>query len=154
MWHTLSGDSVADIAAAVRALCAGGGKTLHIGTDSKQRALNADYVTVIAVLDPGCGGRVLYRRQRAPRSRSLAEKLFREVNLSLEVAAHLQEQGIGSVTVHVDANSDAQHESSRFVGALSGMVVGHGFRVRIKPEAWCATHVADSIAKDEIHRAA
>ncbi|MBM3976676.1 MAG: hypothetical protein FJ299_06765 [Planctomycetes bacterium] len=154
MWQTLTGDDVPDIAAAVRALCAGGGKAIHIGTDSKQRALSADYVTVIAVLDPGFGGRILYRRERAPRSRSLAEKLFREVALSLEAAGLLQQQGLEAVTVHVDANGDSKHESSRFVGALSGMVVGHGFHVRIKPEAWCATHVADSIAKDEMHRAA
>jgi predicted RNase H-related nuclease YkuK (DUF458 family) len=154
MWSTLSGADIPDIVAAVRALCVGGGKTLHIGTDSKQRALSADYVTVIAVLDPGCGGRILYRRERTPRSRSLAEKLFREVALSLEIAAQLQSAGIDGLTVHVDANSDERHESSRFVAALSGMVVGHGFGVRVKPEAWCATHVADSLAKDEIHRAA
>jgi predicted RNase H-related nuclease YkuK (DUF458 family) len=27
------------------------------------------------------------------------------------------------------------------------MVVGYGFRVRLKPDSWCATHVADRLVK-------
>ena len=34
--------------------------------------------------------------------------------------------------VHVDANEDLRHRSSKYVQALSGMVVGHGFQVRVK----------------------
>ena len=56
--------------------------------------------------------------------------------------------------MHVDANEDLRHRSSKYVRALAGMVVGHGFQVRVKPDSWCATHVADYLVKGKHHRAA
>jgi predicted RNase H-related nuclease YkuK (DUF458 family) len=47
----------------------------------------------------------------------------------------------------MDANEDLRHRSSNYVQALAGMVVGYGFRVRLKPDSWCATHVADRLVK-------
>lgn len=154
MWRRFCGEPVGDIAREVRALMARGRCSLHVGTDSKQREPHADFVTVVAVLEPGWGGRIFYRHLRTPRSRSLAEKLFYEVELSLSVAAMLVEADLGPITVHVDANEDVRHESSRYVQSLSGMVRGYGFPVRVKPEAWCATHVADLFAKASHPRAA
>lgn len=127
---------------------------IHVGTDSKNRGFHTDFVTVIAVLDPGRGGRVFYLRERGPRMRSLAQRLFREAELSLVTAQVLAKGLIADVVVHVDANEDARHRSSKYAAALSGMVVGYGFRVMIKPNAWCATHVADYVVKEKHKKAA
>ena len=113
---------------------------------------NFDPVTV-AIL-PGSGGRVFYRRERTRATRSLAEKLFAEVAKSLDVAQTLSSFFTNEVIVHVDANVDERHRSSRYVQALAGMVVGYGYQVRVKPEAWCATHVADFVVKEKNQRAA
>ena len=121
---------------------------LHVGTDSKQRAYHCDYVTALAVLRPGSGGRVLYRRRRERRAPSLSHKLFLEAQLSLEVAQALDAAGFGPIVVHVDANDDLRHLSSKYAKALAGMVVGYGFQVRVKPDSWCATHVADFVVND------
>lgn len=147
-WRSLSGRPVADLVAELRQLLGVSGRVLHVGTDSKQRSYHADYVTAVAVVHPGSGGRVFYRRARDGRSPSLSHKLFQETHLSLEVAQALERAGLRPVVVHVDANDDLRHLSSRYVAALSGMVVGYGFQVRVKPQSWCATHVADFVVNE------
>lgn len=148
MWYTLSGERVDDVVERIRALVGDEERILHIGTDAHHRGYHTDFVTVIAVLDPGHGGRVFYRRERTKRTRSLAQKLFREAELSLDVALSLTSVIAQEVIVHVDANEDPRHRSSNYVQALAGMVVGHGFKVQVKPHSWCASHVADHVVKD------
>lgn len=153
MWRTLSGVPIRDLFAELRSLVQEG-RILHVGTDAKHRGLHTDFVTVIAVLTPHLGGRVFYRRERTRRMRSLAEQLFREVTLSIDVANTLSDAIASPITVHVDANADQRHRSAHYVQALSGMVMGYGYEVKVKPEAWCATHVADFVVKEKNQRAA
>ena len=147
-WRSLSGHCVPDFFAELRTLLCLDGRVLHVGTDSKQRSLHTDYVTAVAIVRPGHGGRIFYRRSRDRRSPSLSHKLFQETQLSLEVAQSLDRAGIKPVVVHVDANDDLRHLSSKYAGALAGMVVGFGFQVRVKPNSWCATHVADFVVNE------
>ena len=154
MWRSLSGHSIANLVHSVKGLLRGDRHVVHVGTDSQRHGYHTNFVTVVAVIDPGCGGRVFYRRRRSPRTRSLAEKLFREAELSLQAAVLLNEDIAHDIVVHVDANQDNRHQSSKYVRALAGMVVGHGFQVRVKPDSWCATHVADYLVKGKNGEAA
>ncbi len=158
IWKTLSGVPIPDLDAALLDLVRSGQRLVHVGTDAKHRGAHTDFVTAVALLEPGFGGRVFYRRERTRRSRSLAEQLFREVDLSIQVATAIQALLRGepcpSITVHVDANENLRHRSSAYVQALSGTVRGYGFEVLVKPDSWCATHVADFVVKDKNQRAA
>lgn len=147
MWRSLSGVGITDIVEAVRRLTSQAGLAIHVGTDAKNRGFFTDFVTVITLLDAGNGGRVFYQRTRHTRMKSLAQQLFREAELSLDAALQLSDHFGKEIVVHVDANEDELHRSSRYVQALAGMVVGHGFEVKVKPNAWCATHVADYLVK-------
>ena len=153
-WSTLSGHPVENIVETVLELVGDDERVLHIGTDAQHRGLRTDYVTVVAVLNPGKGGRVFYRRERTTRTKSLAQKLFREAELSIQVATELSEHLAQDIVVHIDANEDLRHRSSDYVQALAGMVVGYGFKVEVKPDSWCATHVADRVVKDRHEGAA
>jgi hypothetical protein len=154
MWKSLSGRAVLDIVHEVRSLLVDPGRIIHVGTDSKHRGFHTDFVTVIVVLDPGQGGRVFYRHERANRMRSLSQKLFRETELSVATAASLHEAIAWRIVVHVDANEDQRHRSSKYVQALAGMVLGYGFEVQVKPDSWCATHVADYVVNEKHMRVA
>lgn len=147
MWRSLSGKPIADLAAAVSELLRGDREVIHVGSDSQHCGQSTNYVTVVAVVDPGCGGRVLYQRRSIPRTQSLGHKLFLEAQLSLDTALDLSRYFAHDIIVHVDANEDLKHMSSQYVRALAGMVLGHGFQVRVKPDSWAATHVADSLVK-------
>jgi len=145
-WRTLGGQTVDDVVAFVREATAGG-QIVHVGTDSLQAGKLAQFCTVIAILTPGKGGRAIYRREIARRFTSLRERLFKEVWLSIEVALELAPVVKGDLTVHVDANPIEKHASSRWVQELVGLVVSQGFAVRIKPDAWAASALADHVVR-------
>ncbi len=147
MWRSLSGKPIRDIVRSVKSLLHRDEHVVHVGTDSQQNGYHTNFVTVVAIVDPGRGGRVFYRRNQSPKGSSMAHRLFREAELSLSAAMLLEKDIAHDIVVHVDANEDKRHRSSRYVRALAGMVVGYGFQVRVKPDSWCATHVADYLVK-------
>jgi len=147
MWKTLSGEPVGDFVQSVRGLLRRPDCVVHVGTDSQVMGPRVHFATALAVITPGHGGRLLCRRERAAHMPALAQRLFREAELSIDAARPLQDQISHRIVVHVDANIDVRHRSSRYVHALAGMVRGFGFEVRVKPESWCASRVADHLVR-------
>ena len=140
-WKTLNGDKIDDV---VELLKQYKDRIIHIGTDSLQTGRWTQFVTVVVVLNPPKGGRVFYLRDVQPRISSLRERLTKEVWKSLEVAIQLPEFDL---TVHIDANPDTKHMSSKYLQELVGLVVGQGFKALWKPDSWAATHAADHIVR-------
>lgn len=124
------------------------GQDVHIGTDSLQTGRYTQFCTVVAILTPGKGGRAAYCREVVPRMTSLRERLMKEVWRSVEVGMELSPHVKGGLTLHVDANPQERYMSSRYVQELTGLVVGQGFKVKIKPESWCSSHAADWIVRN------
>jgi predicted RNase H-related nuclease YkuK (DUF458 family) len=143
-WKTLGDVPVQEIATWVSEATRNG-QAVHVGTDSLQTGRYTQFCTVIAILNPGKGGRAAYCREVVPRINSLRERLLKEVWKSVEIAMALSVPG--ELTVHVDANPQERYMSSRYLQELVGLVVGQGFAVRIKPDAWCSSHAADHIVR-------
>jgi predicted RNase H-related nuclease YkuK (DUF458 family) len=153
---TLSGVEVLDVMKTVEQLLRTG-HIVHIGTDAQKSAKRMEFVTVICVLNPGKGGRVFYTRRFDRKEQTLFEKLSLETWFSLELALRMNEEFDLTVEqkqiwVHVDANPDTRYDSSDYVKQLAGMVAGSGFPVLVKPDAWCASHVADFAVKNKHRR--
>lgn len=153
-WRCLSGAWAEDPRAVVTALASDEPIALHVGADSKSRGDHTLFVTVLALVKPGEGGRVMYRTTRVKRMKSLAQRLFQEAQLAIELATELTEVTGRPIVVHIDANPDERHRSSKFARSLAGMGVGQGFEVRLKPDAWAASCVADHVVKGKHVRAA
>ena len=156
-WFTLSGVEVLDVMSAVEALLRQG-QIVHIGTDAQKSSHRMAFVTVACVLNPGKGGRVFYTRRYERKEMSLFEKLSTETWYSLDLAIRMNEEfslqaDREQIWVHVDANPDERFDSSNYVKQLAGMVAGSGFPVLVKPNAWCASHVADYAVKNKHFRA-
>ena len=155
-WWTLSGVEMLDMMGTVERLLRDG-HTVHIGTDAQKSARAMEFVTVVCVLNPGKGGRVFYTRRFDRKEISLFEKLSAETWFSLELAMLMNERfdlplERKQIWVHVDANPDTRYDSSDYVKQLAGMVAGSGFPVLVKPNAWCASHVADFAVKNKHNR--
>lgn len=153
-WKCLSGAPVPDLPRMLAELASAGDLSLHVGSDSKNRGDHTYFVMVIAIQRPGEGWRVLYRALRERRMNNLAERLFREAHLSIELATLINTHLPQPIVVHIDANPDERHRSSRYARSLAGMGRGSGFEVRLKPDAWCASCVADHVVKGKHVRAA
>ena len=100
------------------------------------------------------GGRFI---KGGPDNLSLFDKLSMETWLSLELALRMNAEfdlpeEKKRIWVHVDANPDTRYDSSNYVKQLAGMVAGSGFPVLVKPDAWCASHVADFAVKNKHRR--
>jgi predicted RNase H-related nuclease YkuK (DUF458 family) len=145
-WKTLTGRAIGDVVEFVRE-AASDGQVVHLGTDSMQLARHTRFVTVVAILTPGRGGRAIWTRESRPRIASLRERLLREVWLSVELGLKLEPVVPGPLHVHIDANPIAQHKSSAYVQELVGLVVSQGFRAVIKPESWAASRAADRLVR-------
>ena len=72
-WRTLSEAKIPDILRFVQDAAANG-QAVHVGTDSLQTGRFTQFVTVVAVLTPGKGGRAAYAREVVPRIQSLRER--------------------------------------------------------------------------------
>jgi len=145
-WRTVSGIDVPSIRDYVADACQGG-RTVHVGTDSLQTGRTTQFVTVVAVLTPHSGGRAAYTRVIVPRVTSLRERLLKEVWHSVSLGMELNDVVRGDLTIHIDANPVEKHLSSKYLQELVGLVVGQGFKVQIKPDAWAASHAADHIVR-------
>jgi len=143
-WKTLSGETIPSIKDWVAA-CASYGQEVHVGTDSQVEDKYVEFVTVVVIHTPGKGGRVAFKRDHIHKDKmvSLRQRLLKEVWLSVECGLELSPAIPGNLTVHIDANPVVKHESSKYIQELVGLVVGQGFKHKVKPEAWVATHVAD-----------
>lgn len=158
-WKTLAGEKI-DLRGTIESeLASFPGAELHIGSDSQQVGKDTEYVTVVVIHRPAKGGRVFFCRERVPRIRELRERLWKEVWRSTELAMELTSTpDIGSVpeisvaAVHIDANVDPKHKSSKYVEELVGLVMGQGFNAIVKPEAWAASHAADHAVKHKDER--
>ena len=149
-WRTLRNVRVLDILRTIGDLVERG-HAVHVGTDAQKTTRFTDFVIVACLLSPERRGhRVFYTRLRKRRM-SLHQKLFWETWLSTEFALRLCEVGSveshDRVHVHIDVNPAAIHKSSRYLEQLAGLVVGQGFPVLYKPEAWAASRAADHAVK-------
>lgn len=154
-WLTLERVPVDDIVSEIGRLLHAGDRVFHVGTDAQKIDRRIEFVTCIVALSPGKGGRVYYTRLRKPprEVRTLRQKLFMEAWLSVETAMELDPHvpDTTPIVVHLDVNPDRRWASSRHINEVVGLVVGQGFEVLFKPDAWAASRAADHVVKNKNH---
>jgi uncharacterized protein len=125
-----------------------GSQVLYIGTDSRNTD-QTKFSTVLVSHHPDRGGVLLKRVFSERKIHSLAERLLREawysVELALEVAPMLPANV--KIEIHLDVNQSPVHKSGRYLQPVVGLVMAQGFDYRVKPDAWCATCIADKVVK-------
>jgi uncharacterized protein len=155
-WMTLDKKPIEDIVKEVDALLTLGERRIHIGTDAQKIDKKVEFVTCVVVLEPRHGGRVFYSRTKKDKTdvKTLRQKLFTEAWMSLETAMELEAALPGQchITVHLDVNPDERWASNRHIKEVVGMVMGQGYEVLVKPDAWCASHTADHAVKHKNHK--
>ncbi len=129
-----------------------------IGTDSQVYGNNIVYVTVVACCCVGHGGIYFYDKSKIASKVSLQERLYTEASLSLEFASKFMTEitnhgehldtfiNLKSLEIHVDVGVDG--ESRAVIQGAVGMIKGSGYNVKIKPDAYTASCIADKHTKN------
>ena len=118
-----------------------------IGTDSSMRSEQIDFVSAIVLHKVGKGGRYFWTREKSGRLPSLRQRIWREAWLSFQLAQRLMAALSTSsflrfnLEIHVDIGEHGP--TKELIDEVVGMIIGSGFAVRIKPQAYAASSVAD-----------
>jgi len=118
-----------------------------VGTDSSTGTEMIDLVSAIVIHKIGKGGRYFWTRRREPKLPSLRQKIWREAWLSFELAQQLLARLAAvsllpfNLEIHVDIGENGRTKT--MIDEVVGMIIGSGFAVRIKPQAYAASSVAD-----------
>jgi predicted RNase H-related nuclease YkuK (DUF458 family) len=119
-----------------------------IGTDSQKTQKDTyDFVSALIIHHVGMGGIYFWNRKVFKRKISLKERIYQEATMSLEAAenfvAFFKENGISKydIQIHVDIGKNGQ--TREMITEVVGMVRGSGYDVKIKPNSYGASKVAD-----------
>lgn len=121
---------------------------LIIGTDSMVYAGNtAEFVTAIVVHRKHTGGIYFWSKRKQTGLHTLRDRIFEEAFLSLRAAEklllHLKSVSFSefNLVIHVDIGPNG--ETKKMIQEIVGMIKGNGFDVKIKPDSFGASSVAD-----------
>lgn len=126
-----------------------------VGTDSEGKEV-PDFVSAIVILRKGKGGRYFWKKIRDQKKYTLRTRIYEETMLSLKLAMKLREsiekklekirpKNYKNLEIHTDIGQVG--ETREMIKEIVGMVRGNGFEVKIKPEAFGASSVADYYLK-------
>lgn len=122
---------------------------LIIGTDSLAgRKQRVEFITALVIHRVGAGGRYFWQSAIQAPIVTLRERMYHEALLSIHLAQRLVGEktlqtllSLGELEIHVDIGR--QGPTREMIQEIVGMVKAHGFAVRIKPDAFAASKVAD-----------
>lgn len=143
-------EMMADIVEYIRGLPTSAYKVI-IGADSQTIQGETHFVTAVIVHRLGKGARYFYRKRTHRKIKSLRQQIFFETSLSLEVGSMvtkaLNAAGLEDLKLEIHIDVGNHGETRDLIREVVGMVVGSGFKAKIKPEAYGASSVADKHTK-------
>ncbi len=121
---------------------------LVVGTDSQpHNGSGVDFVTAIVVHRIGTGGIYFWKRIVNKKHYVLRQRMYEEATLSLEMAetvlALLHKDGITKYDVEIHVDIGKFGDTREMIAEIVGMIRGSGYNVKIKPESYAASKVAD-----------
>ena len=121
---------------------------LVVGTDSQpHNGAGVDFVTAIVVHRIGRGGIYFWKRMINKKRYVLRQRMYEEAALSLEMAetviALLHKDGITKYDVEIHVDIGKFGDTREMIAEIVGMIRGSGYNVKIKPESYAASKVAD-----------
>lgn len=120
---------------------------VYVGSDSQNRGALTRYAVAVAYRYGNKGTHYVYHRFVTKRITDRWRRLWKEVELSVEVAKQLEENSIKVYCVDLDFNKKEMARSHEMVAAARGYVKGSGFECSVKPEEQVASKAADHIIR-------
>jgi len=121
---------------------------LIIGSDSQPKnGSEVDFVSAILVHRIGHYGIYFWQRIIRKRKYVLRDRIYEEATLSLNLADKFLEicknDGIHRYDLEIHVDIGKIGETRELINEVVGMIRGSGYEVKVKPESYCASKVAD-----------
>ncbi len=119
-----------------------------VGSDSQKVESNIyDFVSALIIHRIGGGGIYFWKRELRNRKISLKERIYQEATMSLETSEHFvtlfKENGISRYDVQIHVDIGPNGATRELISEVTNMVRGSGYAVKIKPDSFGASKVAD-----------
>jgi len=118
-----------------------------IGTDSQVYNGRVEFVTALIVHRVGSGGIYFWAKRSESREYVLRSRIYEEAFTSLKFAQKFLDEssknGIWGYDLEIHVDIGRVGETRAMINEVVGMIRGSGFNVRVKPEAYGASSVAD-----------
>ncbi len=119
-----------------------------VGSDSqKVKKDSYDFVSALIVHRVGFGGIYFWKREILERKISLKERIYREATMSLETSENFiyffKVNGISKYDIQIHVDIGHNGETRDMITEVVGMIRGNGYDVKIKPDSYGASKVAD-----------
>lgn len=122
---------------------------IYLGCDSQNVKKSTIFgLSIIIHIDGNKGGKLFVELYKTNRIKSLRERLMKEVELAVTGAFKIMDVLENrKFEIHLDVNSNPDHQSNTVCKEAIGYVVGQGFNYQIKPLAFAASSCADHCIK-------
>lgn len=119
-----------------------------VGSDSqKVNGSHYDFVVAIAIHRVGAGGIYFWKRDVVSKKMSLKERMYEEAIRSLISAETIfelfRENGISKYNIEIHVDIGRNGDTRDMIAEIVGMVRSNGYEVKIKPDSFGASKVAD-----------
>ncbi|PIQ72834.1 hypothetical protein COS50_03560 [Candidatus Roizmanbacteria bacterium CG03_land_8_20_14_0_80_35_26] len=119
-----------------------------VGTDSQKIEKNKyDFVSALIIHRVGWGGIYFWKRAVQDKKISLKERIYQEATMSLETSENFvnffKTNGISKYDIQIHVDIGHNGETRDLITEVVGMIRGSGYEVKIKPDSYGASKVAD-----------
>ena len=156
-WKRMTGEHVTDFKAVLKAdikrnIEMYGDVKFYVGVDSQVVNDKIQYVSAIAMRVPRHGACAYYFTEILKwKKHSYREKLWTEVYKAVDLAKWLDDflvdYDLCVEEIHADLNPSEKHLSNSVMAGCLGYIKSSGYTGVCKPNAWCASNVANRKSK-------
>jgi len=119
-----------------------------VGSDSQKIKSGAyDFVSALIIHRIGAGGIYFWKRQVYEKKMSLKERIYSEATMSLETSENFVQffktNGISKYNIQIHVDIGKNGETRTLITEVVGMIRSSGYEVKIKPDSYGASKVAD-----------
>ena len=120
---------------------------IHIGSDSQNVGKKTKYVTAIAYRFGSRGVHYIISKKDEIIIDDIWKRLWKEAEMSIEVAEWLSNQINVKIEIDMDYNNDEKFISNKLISAAKGWANSLGYKVNVKPHNQISTKAEDHHCK-------
>ncbi|MEK9958736.1 MAG: ribonuclease H-like YkuK family protein [Flavobacteriaceae bacterium] len=147
LFKDISGKRIDTLAHTLNILKKNPSVEIHVGSDSQSVGKQTIYCTVIAYRFGNRGVHYVLSKTAVPLINDMWTRLWKEAELSIEVAEWISKLVPLKIEIDMDYNEDENFQSYKLISAAKGWANSLGYKVNVKPHNQIATRAADHHCK-------